>query len=121
MSETEEQRGPEEIRADIDQTREELGDTAEALASKADVKSRAQERVDEVKSNVRDKRDEFLGKAKAATSGSSDGEGGGPTATASAGADQIKTKAQENPVPAGVAGGFVAGLLVGRILFGGRS
>lgn len=116
MSENEEQRGPAEIERDIEQTRDQLGDTAEALAAKADVKARAQERVEEAKGTVRDKRDELLGKAKAATSGSADGGGGG----ASAGAQQVKAKAQENPVHTGVAGGFVAGLLVGRILFGGR-
>ena len=38
-------RTPEEIRADIERTRRELGDTAAALADKADVKARAQERV----------------------------------------------------------------------------
>jgi len=46
------QRTPEEIRADLAQTRRELGDTAEALAEKTDVKGRAEERVEEVKANV---------------------------------------------------------------------
>jgi ElaB/YqjD/DUF883 family membrane-anchored ribosome-binding protein len=46
------ERSPEEIRADLENTRRELGDTAEALAEKTDVKARAQERVDEVKANV---------------------------------------------------------------------
>lgn len=118
MSENEEQRGPAEIERDIAHTRDQLGDTAEALAAKADVKARAQERVEEAKGTVRDKRDELLGKAKGATSGSAGGGGGG--GGASAGAQQVKAKAQENPVHTGVAGGFVAGLLVGRILFGGR-
>ena len=36
-----EQRTPEEIRADIEATSEELGDTAAALADKADVKGQA--------------------------------------------------------------------------------
>lgn len=116
MSENEEQRGPAEIEREIAQTRDQLGDTAEALAAKADVKARAQERAEEAKRSAREKRDELLGKAKAATSGSAGGGGGG----AGAGAQQVKAKAQENPVHTGVAGGFVAGLLVGRILFGGR-
>lgn len=114
MSENEEQRGPAEIEREIAQTRDQLGDTAEALAAKADVKARAQERAEEAKRSAREKRDELLGKAKAATSGSAGGGGAG------AGAQQVKAKAQENPVHTGVAGGFVAGLLVGRILFGGR-
>jgi hypothetical protein len=41
----------EDLRRDIEQTREELGDTAAALGAKADVKSRAKERVNEIKSN----------------------------------------------------------------------
>ena len=36
---------PEELRHEIERTREELGDTVEALAHKADVKARVQERV----------------------------------------------------------------------------
>ena len=47
-----EQRSPEEIREDIAQTREELADTAAALAYKADVKARAKDRVEEIKSDV---------------------------------------------------------------------
>ena len=38
-------RTPDEIRADIEQTRRELGETAAALAHKADVKSRAHDKV----------------------------------------------------------------------------
>ena len=45
-------RSPEEIRADIETTRRELGDTAAALAQKADVKARAQEKVAGVKQSI---------------------------------------------------------------------
>jgi hypothetical protein len=41
----------EDLRRDIEQTREELGDTAAALGAKADVKGRAKERANEIKSN----------------------------------------------------------------------
>ena len=41
----------EELRREIEQTREELGDTAAALGAKADVKGRAKERANEIKSN----------------------------------------------------------------------
>ena len=47
-------RTPEEIKADIESTREELADTAAALAYKADIKSRAKERVAEIKSTITD-------------------------------------------------------------------
>ena len=43
MAET---REPAEIRQDIEDTREQLGDTVEALAEKTDVKAHAQEAVD---------------------------------------------------------------------------
>jgi hypothetical protein len=39
-------RTPEEIRQDIARTREELGDTVEALASKTDVKGQARAKVE---------------------------------------------------------------------------
>lgn len=38
-----------EARADVERTREELADTVEALAYKADVKARAHDKVDEVR------------------------------------------------------------------------
>ena len=80
------QKDPEEIQAEIDETREELGDTAEALAGKADIKGQAKAKVDETKQNAQQK------------------------------AEELASKAQENPVPAAIAGAFVAGVLVGRIL-----
>ena len=43
------QRSPEEIRADIRETRRELGDTVEELAAKTDVKAKAQEKIESVK------------------------------------------------------------------------
>jgi Protein of unknown function (DUF3618) len=54
-------RTPEEeaLAGEIERTREQLGETVEALAAKADVKGRAQHRVAEVTGNLR-------GKARAA-------------------------------------------------------
>ena len=43
------------LRQEIAETRSELGDTVEALAAKADVKARAQEKVAEVKAEARDR------------------------------------------------------------------
>jgi Protein of unknown function (DUF3618) len=40
------------IRADIEQTRQQLGETVEALAAKADVKARAQDKVSELSDRV---------------------------------------------------------------------
>ena len=50
-----EQRSPEQIRDEIEQTREELGDTVEALAAKTDVKTRVHERVEETKATAKEK------------------------------------------------------------------
>jgi ElaB/YqjD/DUF883 family membrane-anchored ribosome-binding protein len=41
-------REPDEIQADIEQTRKQLGDTAAAVAEKADVKAQASAKVEEV-------------------------------------------------------------------------
>jgi uncharacterized membrane protein YdbT with pleckstrin-like domain len=51
-------RTPDEIRKDIEHTREELADTAAALAEKADVKARAHEKVEETKAKVSHKVDD---------------------------------------------------------------
>jgi LPXTG-motif cell wall-anchored protein len=50
-----EQRSTEAIEGDIERTREQLGDTVEALAAKADVKAHAQARVAEVKQQARER------------------------------------------------------------------
>jgi Protein of unknown function (DUF3618) len=47
------EKSPDEIRAEIDETRGELGDTVEALAAKTDVKARAEDRVNEAKAEVK--------------------------------------------------------------------
>jgi len=86
---------PNAIRADIERTRAEMGDTVEALGYKADVKSRAKDRISETK-------DKLTGKASDVAP---DGR-------------QVKRAArvaQENPLGlaiGGVAVGFIAGLLV---------
>ena len=43
---------PEQIRAQIEETRRELGDTVEALAAKADVKAHVRERVERTKASL---------------------------------------------------------------------
>ena len=105
MSTPSEDRSPEEIQEDIKKTREELGETAEAIAAKTDVKARAQGKVEEVKTSVRDKTDEAFAKVRDVS----------PEA-AQAGAQQAAAKAQENPVHVAVAGAFALGLVVGLAL-----
>lgn len=99
----EQDKSPEELRRDIDQTREQLGDTVEALAEKTDVKSQAKRRVDSLKESARQKQQEVKARAKAATPES-----------ANAGAQQVVGAAKQNPFPLAAAGAFVAGFVVGR-------
>ena len=96
---------PEQIRAEIEETRQELGDTIAALSAKTDVKARVKERVEETKANIADKREQITGKAREI---SPDG--------ATAAASSATQAARSNPMPLAVAGAFMAGLLVGRLL-----
>lgn len=50
--------GVDDIEADIEQTRNELGETVEALQEKLDVKERAKDKVDETKERAKDKANE---------------------------------------------------------------
>jgi ElaB/YqjD/DUF883 family membrane-anchored ribosome-binding protein len=95
---------PAQLRAEIEQTRRELGDTVAALAEKTDVKTRAKEKVTEVRHTVNEKRTALMGKARQT----------GPDAAGSA-AVQVREKAQENPVPTAALAAFVGGFLFGRI------
>jgi ElaB/YqjD/DUF883 family membrane-anchored ribosome-binding protein len=96
---------PDQIRAEIEETRRELGDTVAALSAKTDVKAQARARITDTKAAIGDRRDEVVGKAREISPDSA-------LAAASTGTQ----KARENPVPLAVAGAFVAGLLIGRLL-----
>jgi len=100
---TEETRSPEEIRADIEQTREEVGDTVEALAAKSDVKAQAREKVEEIKGNVRAKADEVKAKAQSST-----------PETAQQGGQQLVAKVRENPAPVALGAAMLVAFLIGR-------
>jgi Protein of unknown function (DUF3618) len=54
----------EALRAEIKQTRSELGETVQALAAKADVKARAKEQVEQTKQRVRAQAAEATGKVR---------------------------------------------------------
>ena len=86
---------PNAIRADIERTRAEMGDTVEALGYKADVKSRAKDKVTETK-------DRLTGKVS-------------DTAPDKQQVRRVTGIAQENPLGLAIGGaavGFVVGLLV---------
>src|SRR3954451_22600339 len=86
---------PSRIRADIEQTRAEMGDTVDALGYKTDVKARTRDRITGVKDRV-----------VGATPDSGEVKGQ---------AKRAASVAQENPLGlavGGIAVGFLAGLLI---------
>jgi gas vesicle protein/phage tail protein X len=96
---------PSQIRHDIEDTRAEMGETVEALGYKADVPSRARDRVDSMKSKVTGKVSGATGRVSDATPGTGDMKQG---------ARQAVGVAQENPLGLAIgaaAVGFVAGML----------
>jgi gas vesicle protein len=97
---------PEVIREQIEQTRERMGETVDALGYKADVKTRAKENVSGKIESVRDK---VTGKASRVSDATPSGEDVKQTAQRAAGI------AQENPLGlavGSVAVGFLAGMLI---------
>ena len=108
---------PDAIRAEIEETRERMGDTVDALAYKADVKTRAKEsvsdKVDTLKSKVTGAGDSV----RESVVGARDS-----VAEATPSGDEVKHRArrakglaEENPLGLAVGGlavGFLAGLLV---------
>ena len=99
------QKSPEEIRLDIEQTREELGDTVQALAAKTDVKGQAKQRIASLKDSAQTRKDEFASRAKDATPES-----------AGAGAQQITSTVKNRPVPFAALGAFACGVVVGWLI-----
>jgi hypothetical protein len=122
----ESEKSAEQLRAEIDNTREDLGDSVEALAAKTDVKSRARERAEDLKSSALHKKDELLSKVKqpspagdsgtdASTPAASQADGANSGGTSSP-VDQLRGLAQENPVPTAAVAAFIGGVAFGRLL-----
>src|SRR5256885_12634489 len=90
---------PEAIRRDIEETRDQMGETVDAIGYKTDVRSRAKDSVQEKTGRLREK-------ISGATPDGMDVKGG---------ASQAVGVAQENPIGLAIgaaAVGFVAGMLV---------
>jgi F0F1-type ATP synthase assembly protein I len=100
-----ESRDPEEIREDIERTREELGDTVAAVAGRTDVKQQAKAKAEELKGQAGAKTKELGDKAKEVAPDS-----------AAEGVEQAQRLAKENPLPLVFVGVFLAGVLFGRLL-----
>jgi ABC-type Na+ efflux pump permease subunit len=88
---TQEPRSQEEIRADIEQSRE------------TDVKAQARDRIEELKGTVRAKADQAKAKAQSSTPES-----------AQQGGQQLATKARENRTPLVIGGAVLLAFLLGR-------
>ena len=89
-------RTTEEVRREIEHTREGLADTAAALAEKADVKAQVHRRVEEVKSDVREKVHNV-------------GD------TAASAADSTKHSVQEHPIPWALVATALLGISLGYL------
>jgi hypothetical protein len=94
-------RAPAQIRAEIEETRGELGDTVAAAVDKADVKKQAQAKVGEVKAQAQAKVEDVKAKAIAAA----------PESPAEA-----QALAKENPKPLAIAGGVLLLFVLWRLL-----
>jgi gas vesicle protein len=101
---------PSRIRAEIEQTRAEMGDTVDALGYKTDVKSRTKDKMTDTKDRLTGKvtgaKDSVLGTVSDKTPDSGEVKGQ---------AKRAASVAQENPLGlaiGGIAVGFLAGLLI---------
>jgi Protein of unknown function (DUF3618) len=113
---------PDAIRQDIEATRAEMTDTVEAIGYKADVPSRAKEKVSEKVDAARAKVSEATTRAKQAVVGTTAGDTAGRVRDATPSGEQVKRTArraaglaQENPLGLAIgaaAVGFLAGLVV---------
>jgi ElaB/YqjD/DUF883 family membrane-anchored ribosome-binding protein len=119
---------PDAIRQDIEQTRAEMSDTVEAIGYKADVPSRAKEKVSEKVDAARAKVSQATTRAKEAVTGTTAGAGdtaGGVAARvrdATPSGEQVKRQArraaglaQENPLGLAI-GAAAVGFLVGLVV-----
>jgi ElaB/YqjD/DUF883 family membrane-anchored ribosome-binding protein len=115
----------EALRAEIKQTRAELGETVQALAAKADVKARAKEQVEQTKQKVKAQAAEATEKVRDAALAASErvrhaagqAGSGARTAAAEAGdtAHDTAEQVRRNPIPVvAVLAGVVA--VIGVIL-----
>ncbi|MFL5897526.1 MAG: DUF3618 domain-containing protein [Solirubrobacterales bacterium] len=97
---------PSQIRQEIEETRAEMGDTVDALAYKADVKTR-------VKESISDKRERLVEQIQG-TKGKV-GEAAPDPEQVKEGAREVVGVAEENPIGLAI-GGLAAGFLLGMLL-----
>ncbi|HEX3833045.1 MAG TPA: DUF3618 domain-containing protein [Solirubrobacteraceae bacterium] len=114
MNHAQENRTTEDVRAEIEQTRAELGDTVEALAAKTDVKSQAKRAATNARTTVSDKaaeaRHAVLGKKQDAVTAAQEAA---PASAGEAGR-RISRLVQENRAMLIPASALVLGMVIGR-------
>jgi ElaB/YqjD/DUF883 family membrane-anchored ribosome-binding protein len=106
---------PEEIRREIEETREELGDTVEALSEKADVEGQISEKVEERKQALRAKQAQLKEKVTGARQQASEATPEDVKQKASQAGTVVSEQARQRPIPT-IVGALVVGLLLGRLL-----
>ena len=117
-------RSPEQIQAEIEETREQVGETVAEIADKADVKKQARRKVSQAKARAAAKKDEakaraaarkeaVTGKVKETTPGSVQDGSQQAAHAAQQAAGQAAHTVRENPMAAAVIGAFAGGLLIG--------
>lgn len=92
------------LRAQIETTRAELGDTVAALAVKADVKQQARDRVEHLKQQVTHKRAELTDRARSTS----------PESVTQA-TQSAATQAKAHPLPVVAVAAMLGGFLLGRL------
>jgi hypothetical protein len=100
-------KGPDEIRQDIERTRNELGDNVDLLTEKVSPARVVGRRVDKARRGITNVKETVMGSAGSGVSTLSD--------TASEAPQQIQRKAQGNPLAAGLIA-FGAGWLVASVI-----
>jgi ElaB/YqjD/DUF883 family membrane-anchored ribosome-binding protein len=118
-------RTPAEIRRAIEHTREELADTAAALAERVDVKARAHEKLDETRARLTEKVSETKAKVTGAAGTAKEKAADATPATVTDGAQNAAGSAAEtarsNPLPVTLIAGFALGVLIGWLVASRRS
>jgi ElaB/YqjD/DUF883 family membrane-anchored ribosome-binding protein len=105
------EKDPERIRAGIEQTREELGETVDALAAKTDIKAQAKRRADESKQALRKQQQRAQEKASAVRERMSNAT----PEDAKEIAGQAAAAAERRPLPA-IGGALIVGVFLGWAL-----
>jgi ElaB/YqjD/DUF883 family membrane-anchored ribosome-binding protein len=105
---------PDVIREQIEQTRERVGETVDALSEKANVKGRAKDRLGGMKEAMSDQKDAVVSTIRRGTGqGAGAMKGGtGRDGAAKKGARKTASLAQDNPLVMAL-GAVAAGFLVG--------